>query len=367
MIRTQEMVPDFYIEKSRDFQILCRLYDYTLNGLKYNIDTMTSLTDTRAVKDTVLPLVGDKFGIYDKEAYTNRQLLEALPIALKYKGSLKSIKILLNAFLDSMEIFDYAIAYHSKDVDSATEISEILNRKVDQYSVVIILSTFPNLTNLHTLDEYMKMVLPTGMKLEYSFGVMKTYLDKFKYNEYTFLYYTKEHNYGTTESPNKMPYIGFVKNAGTGETTPAVGRDIYNINLRTLGDTYDSAFTYFDYDRIVEERELIVGKLGETVQFTPKHTPTPASKTSLNIAFTIFRYDKDTLRVLDQQEVIVGPSTFPYNITLPDSQNIITYVSYHCNREAEFIEDKITDVDINSVGLATIEIPESAQALGIIE
>ena len=88
MIRYQEMVPDYYIEKSRDFQVLCRMYDFAMNGLKYNIDSMQSLTDTRNIKDTVLPLLGDKFGIYDKEAYANRQMLEALPIAIKYKGSL---------------------------------------------------------------------------------------------------------------------------------------------------------------------------------------------------------------------------------------------------------------------------------------
>ena len=107
MLRVQELVPDYYIEKSRDFQVLCRLYDFTFNALKYNIDSMSTITDTRMAKDTILPLIGEKFGIYDKEAYSNRYLLEALPIALKYKGSLKAVSILINAFLDSEEIFDY--------------------------------------------------------------------------------------------------------------------------------------------------------------------------------------------------------------------------------------------------------------------
>ena len=138
MFRYQEMVPDYYIEASRDFQVLCRMYDFTLNSLKYNIDSMQQLTDTRNIKDTVLPLLGDKLGIYDKEAFSNRQLLDALPIAMKYKGSLKSIKILLNAFLDSMDVFENALALHSKDEESAAEISEILRRPIPTYSIVII-------------------------------------------------------------------------------------------------------------------------------------------------------------------------------------------------------------------------------------
>ena len=190
MLRFQEMVPDYYIEKSRDFQVLCRLYDFTLNAVKYNIDSMSTITDTRAAKDTVLPLIGDKFGIYDKEAYSNRYLLEALPIALKYKGSLKAVNILINAFLDSEEIFEYVTAFISKDEESAEEISEILRRDVKPYTIVIFISDYPNMTNLHILNEYLKMVIPSGMIVEYMFGINKQILEKFRYKEYVFLFFT---------------------------------------------------------------------------------------------------------------------------------------------------------------------------------
>lgn len=209
MIRYQEMVPDYYIEASRDFQVLCRLYDFALNGLKFNIDSMQNVTDTRNVKDTILPLLGDKLGIYDKEAFSNRQMLEALPIALKYKGSLKSVKILLNAFLDSMDEFDDVLALHAKDKKSAKEISDILQRPVGTYSIVIVLSTFPSLTNLHVLDTYLNMVIPSGLSVEYMFGINKVYFERFKYKEYTFLFYTHEHTY--EEERITVPYISMIK------------------------------------------------------------------------------------------------------------------------------------------------------------
>lgn len=194
MIRYQELVPDYYVEKSRDFQVLCRLYDFTLNATKYNIDSMNAITDTRRAKDTILPLIGDKFGIYDRESYSNRFLLEALPIALKYKGSLKAVNILINAFLDSQEIFDYVTAFVSKDEDSAVEISEILNRDVKPYTIVIFISDYPDMTSLHILDEYLQMVIPSGMIIEYMFGLNKVIFEKFRYKEYVFLFYTNESN-----------------------------------------------------------------------------------------------------------------------------------------------------------------------------
>lgn len=190
MIRFQESVPDYYIEESRDFQVLCRLYDFTYNALKYNIDSMSTITNTRFAKDTILPLIGDKFGIYDKDSYSNRYLLEALPIAIKYKGSIKAVNILINAFLDSEEVFDYVTAFHCTDEESAREVSELLNREVKPYSIVIFLSTYPSMVNLHVLDEYLKMVIPSGMIVEYMFGMNIRVLEQFRYKEYVFLFFT---------------------------------------------------------------------------------------------------------------------------------------------------------------------------------
>ena len=244
MIRTQEMVPDWYIEKSRDFQVLCRLYDFTLNALKYNINTMQSLTDTKSVKDTALPLVGDKFGIYDKEAASNRQLLDALPGALRDKGSLQSVTTLLNAFMESLDVFDYVLAFHSKDKKSAAELSELLRRDVQPYSIIIVLSTFPSLSNLHILDEYLKMVIPTGMIVEYMFGLEETSIETFKYNEHVFLFYTQ---FDTDN--NNYPYISYVKQADEEYSFEYVGEDEFIESIQEAGvdiNTVSTAMVYGD-------------------------------------------------------------------------------------------------------------------------
>lgn len=235
MIRTQEMVPDWYIEKSRDFQVLCRLFDYNVNSLKFNIDITRYLTDTGRTLDTVLPLIGDKFGIYDKEAYSNRELLEALPIAIKQKGALHSISTLLNAFMNSMEVFEYAVAFHSKDEESAKELSELLRRTVKPYSVIIVLSSFPGLTNIHVLDTYLRMVVPTGMIIEYSFGEILEYFDKFEYQEYVFFYkVSPEFLTQIKGSSDQYQASNVITSAGFDANAQFIGKVNNNIDINTV-------------------------------------------------------------------------------------------------------------------------------------
>lgn len=387
MIRLQEMVPDHYIEASRDFQVLCRMNDYTLNSLKYNIDSIQNLTDTRNIKDTVLPLLGDKLGIYDKESYANRQMLEALPIALKYKGSLKSINILLNAFLDSMDVFDTALALHSKDEESAAEISEILDRPVGSFSIVIVLSTFPSLTNLHVLDTYLNMVVPTGLAIEYMFGVHKEYFERFKYKEYTFLFYTHRNTYTTPNDSITVPYISMIKGVNhlvskeivddssphytsvikamtnpnnninyyykikTGEDTytysdtlPANGSEI----SYRFTDKYSATFDYAGTDNIGTRKEF-VGDTPGTVSYTLKHTAVPIPP---DTSVLIYQLDKNKETGIITKSPLTYVSSGIYSITIPN--DTITYVKYSYNKTKEFIDKVIEDIDVNAVSLATV-------------
>ena len=211
MIRTQELVPDYYIEKSRDFQVLCRLLDFLLNSTKYNTDSMLNLTDTERAKNTILPLIGDKFGIYNKDAYSTREMLDALPCALQHKGSMHAVLTLIHAFLDSMDIFEYATVYNAKNKKSADEISEILRRDVSPYTIVIVLSTYPDLTKLRILDTYLRMGIPTGMFIDYAFGYSLKIIDKYKYKDFVILYYTRA-DY-TDEMGDNHQLVSIVKNS----------------------------------------------------------------------------------------------------------------------------------------------------------
>ena len=245
MIRTQELVPDYYIESSRDFQVLCRLLDYLYNSTKYNSESLLNVTDTERSKNTILPLIGDKFGVYDKDAYSTREMLDALPGALAYKGSMHSALTLIHAFLDSMDVFDFAVVYKATNEKSAAEVSDILRRSIKPYTLVIVLSSYPNLTKLRILDTYLKMVIPTGMYIEYVFGYNKKILDVYKYKDFVVLYYTKGEHMSLNDK-------------GIYQTTSTVKskNDVftYEVNpVSTLNDTEKQ----FIINRTAEDVELV--------------------------------------------------------------------------------------------------------------
>ena len=128
-----------------------------------------------------------------------------------------SVLMLINAFLDYMDVFDFATVYNAKDEESAAQVSLILNRDISTYTLVIVLSTYPNLTNLRILDTYLRMVVPTGMFIQYVFGFNKKILDIYKYEDFVILYYTKEEQMDSEDS-NKYQTISMVKGSGDTHT-----------------------------------------------------------------------------------------------------------------------------------------------------
>ena len=57
IFRLQSNVPEIYINESRDFQLLCRLYDCVLGGVKLDIDTLENIIDTRSCNSILLQLL----------------------------------------------------------------------------------------------------------------------------------------------------------------------------------------------------------------------------------------------------------------------------------------------------------------------
>lgn len=107
LLRIQGEVPDPYVEQSRDFQLLCRLYDCVVNSTKFDVDSIANLTNTHDIKENMLPLLQTKLGFFSNEEIDSdalRMLLSVFPLLVKCKGSLKSIKWLIDTFLKILNI-----------------------------------------------------------------------------------------------------------------------------------------------------------------------------------------------------------------------------------------------------------------------
>lgn len=153
MFRTENNIPQNYIEESRDFQLLSRLYDLTYNGLRYNIDSMINLNDPMKINDQFLPLLGTKVGfITDKNIEVNlwRYILSSFQYSLKYKGSIKGVRNAVSSIL----------LYEGKTQEDIKKI------EYNSDTNVIYIYVSRQIDNIEALDEYLRYILPAGCVYE---------------------------------------------------------------------------------------------------------------------------------------------------------------------------------------------------------
>lgn len=124
MFRVQDNVPDVYIQESRDFQLLSRLYDLVFQSSRFSINTMEDLSDTAQCSENILPLLQTKLGFFKDTSTTNdvlRKVLTAYPYIIRYKGSEIGIELCMTLFnrithnaIESWNIVDSDIVVHLK-------------------------------------------------------------------------------------------------------------------------------------------------------------------------------------------------------------------------------------------------------------
>ena len=99
MIKTQNLVPEVYYNRSRDFQLLGRIYDIIFNYLKTNIDTINNAPYSEDLDDKLVSLVSTTLGFKQTHEYNTEQLkalCSTFVKVLRNKGNLNSIQYLLN-------------------------------------------------------------------------------------------------------------------------------------------------------------------------------------------------------------------------------------------------------------------------------
>ena len=156
LFRTQNNVPEIYVNESRDFQLLCRLKDALFGGVKYTIDSLNHTSNTLEMNATLLPLLKSKVGFFEQEELTEdelRYLLNGFPELVKYKGSKKSIQKAVFLWFRV-----YRIQGRLVDIDIDNE-NYTINITIDAKTIDTIL-----------LDEIFKYILPTGYIVNYSFA-----------------------------------------------------------------------------------------------------------------------------------------------------------------------------------------------------
>lgn len=169
IFRLQENVPDVYTRKSRDFQLLCNLFDIMNGGVKQDIDSIPNILDTNTCSERLLPLLQTKLGFFTNKSLTStevRTVLGAFSRIVKDKGSNIGIREAIEVYLKLVGASGGSkitiLNTQSQDTDVDT-----LKRIDNVYLIEILIEG--KLYDLTVLTEMLKYVLPAGYKLTYGF------------------------------------------------------------------------------------------------------------------------------------------------------------------------------------------------------
>ena len=101
MFLVENNVPDVYVNESRDFQLISRLFDLVFQSTRFSIDSMKYISDTKYCNNTLLPLLDSKVGFHTNlnlSDRTHRKILDAFPYIIRHKGSFIGVELVLNLF-----------------------------------------------------------------------------------------------------------------------------------------------------------------------------------------------------------------------------------------------------------------------------
>lgn len=158
--RLRDNVPDYYIENSRDFQLLCNLYDSVQLMTRYYIQSMSLITDTKNCPNRLLDLLGLKVGFQPKLHYPDeiqRVLTQAFPYIIRYKGSVQGVKFALNTYQRAVNL--------TSDYNFNSNIGDFAKFSIESNQSLTIEST-KVLPYMNILNDLLRYILP-GIKLDY--------------------------------------------------------------------------------------------------------------------------------------------------------------------------------------------------------
>lgn len=151
MFRLENNVPHIYVNESRDFQLLCRLFDAAFASVKYSTDSLTHASDTAVCNDALLDLLRYKVGLFSPLSCTKDQLrmiIESFPFMIRTKGSIQSVSAVLNLFHRM-----FGDGNNPPEFNVDTVANETVLRIIFPY----------NLKNTQLLVELLKLILPAGI------------------------------------------------------------------------------------------------------------------------------------------------------------------------------------------------------------
>lgn len=158
-VQLENMVPEYYVNRSRDFQLLCRTLNVFLGASEEQSRKIVSNWDVETLDESLLPLMARKLGFLGNDYIPPkilRNICKAWPRILKYKGTLQAVREAA-----------YAVFSAYQEIYSL----EVVKKDGDPFTIVIISSASQG--DEYYLDLILPYLVPAGMAWEYILGLVR--------------------------------------------------------------------------------------------------------------------------------------------------------------------------------------------------
>lgn len=168
--RLEDRVPEIYVEKSRDFQLLCRILDIFLGSCQEEVQKIHSNWSVDTVDESLLPLMVRRLGFTDRGYIPPnilRNICKSYPKIIRNKGTLQAVR-------------DAAYAVLSANQEVTTLEVSAINRDAtkDVYSVKLVSNVASG--DEQYLERILPFILPAGMGYEFILNVVASYATETK-------------------------------------------------------------------------------------------------------------------------------------------------------------------------------------------
>ena len=163
--KLENNVPNYYVDESRDFQLLCRVIDVYLKGCLNKSGYIPYQLDLDKCDEQLLYAIANMQGFTTKKYIPPnilRNILKVFPYCIKRKGTREAIELASYAVLST----DRLIYYINIQITSYTADNES-----DSYIIRIVCNSQSEY--IPYLEELLKFIVPIGWRIEYQ--LLNTY------------------------------------------------------------------------------------------------------------------------------------------------------------------------------------------------
>lgn len=158
-VQLENMVPEYYVDRSRDFQLLCRCLNIFLGASEENSKKIITNWSVDTLDESLLPLMARKLGFL-ADSYIPpkilRNICKAYPHIIKYKGTLQAVREAAYAVFSAyQEVYSLNVSLSS---DATTPYNLVITSNASQ-------------GDEQYLDLILPFIVPAGMTWSYVLGL----------------------------------------------------------------------------------------------------------------------------------------------------------------------------------------------------